>query len=39
MSLNKSEDALDAELSESIDEEVGGANNKRRTVVGPWKNL
>lgn len=39
MSLNKSEDALDAELSESMDEEVGEANIKRRTVVGPWKNL
>lgn len=39
MSLNKSEDALDADLSESLDEEVGEANVKRRTVVGPWKNL
>lgn len=39
MSLNKSEYALDAELSESMDEEVGEANIKRRTVVGPWKNL
>lgn len=39
MSLNKSEDALDADLLESMDEEVGEANIKRRTVVGPWKNL